>query len=88
MGKTEYLLALDVGEKRIGVAQADSQVRIAVPLGAVLVDGQELTALHQHIKDTRADRLIVGYPRNQSGEPTKQTAFVEQFVARLSLIHI
>ncbi|MBB1554698.1 Holliday junction resolvase RuvX [Candidatus Saccharibacteria bacterium] len=84
MGKTEYLLALDVGEKRIGVAQADSQVRIAVPLGAVLVDGQELATLRQHIKDTRADRLIVGYPRNQSGEPTKQTAFVEQFVARLN----
>ena len=26
---------------------------------------------------------MVGYPRNQSGEPTQQTAYVEQFVEAL-----
>ena len=34
-------LALDVGEKRIGVALADSQVRIAIPIDTLSVDGTE-----------------------------------------------
>ena len=36
------LIGLDVGTKRIGVAKADSAVRIAVPYAAVEVDGTEL----------------------------------------------
>ena len=35
------LIALDVGTKRIGVAKADTSVRIAVPYSAVEVDGNE-----------------------------------------------
>ena len=35
------LLALDVGEKRIGVAQADLAVPIAVPYATINVDGSE-----------------------------------------------
>ena len=36
--KAKNFLALDVGEKRIGLAMADSQVRIAVPFGWVAND--------------------------------------------------
>lgn len=40
------LIALDVGTKRIGVAKADSSVRIAVPYPAVEVeDGAEFQKL-------------------------------------------
>ncbi|MBR2855674.1 Holliday junction resolvase RuvX, partial [Candidatus Saccharibacteria bacterium] len=35
------VIGLDVGEKRIGVAKADSNTRIAVPVGYVVVDGTE-----------------------------------------------
>jgi putative Holliday junction resolvase len=30
-----------------------------------------------------ADTIVVGYPRNQSGEPTAQTAYVEEFAKQL-----
>lgn len=81
--KTRSLVCLDVGEKRIGVAVADTAVRIAVPFTTLLVDGTEIEAIHEIILNENADTLVVGYPRNQLGESTAQTAFVEQFAQKL-----
>lgn len=78
-------LALDVGEKRIGVALADSQVRIAIPIDTLSVDGTEKEEILRLIKFHNITKLIVGYPRNQSGEPTLQTDFVINFVNSLDL---
>lgn len=78
------LLALDVGTKRIGLAFANTKsVRIAVPRGAVLVDGKEFAAIFDIFRRENADALVVGFPRNNAGIPTKQSAFVETFVAQL-----
>lgn len=77
------MLALDVGERRIGVAAADTSTKIAYPVMTIPVDGQEIEVLRQLIAEHAADLLVVGYPRNQSGDPTAQTAAVEAFVARL-----
>lgn len=77
-------MALDVGEKRIGVAIADSDVRIAVPL--MTIEGAETdpySEVRRLIGYHDINVLVVGYPRNQSGEATAQTAFVEDFVAQL-----
>lgn len=84
MSKPSKLLALDVGEKRIGVAQADMSVRIAVPTTTLQVDGSEVREIYRLIVANGIDTLVVGYPRNQQGEPTKQTEYVENFVATLS----
>jgi len=80
------VVALDVGEKRIGVAQGDTVVRIAIPYETVDVDGDELTTIARIILDSHASTVVVGYPRNQSGEVTAQTAFVEAFVDRLNAL--
>lgn len=80
------IMALDVGEKRIGIALADGRVRIAVPLATIEVDGKELDRIAQIAKDEQATRLVVGYPRNQSGEPTRQTHYVTEFARRLETI--
>ncbi|PID30504.1 Holliday junction resolvase RuvX [Candidatus Saccharibacteria bacterium] len=77
------VIALDVGEKRIGIAEADTSVRIAVPHETIQVDGDEVRAVAEAVLQSGADTLVVGYPRNQSGEPTAQTAYVEQFAAQL-----
>ena len=42
MAHNHSLVALDVGERRIGVAVADTAVRIAVPYDTVEVDGNEI----------------------------------------------
>lgn len=77
------IVCLDVGEKRIGVAVADTNVRIAVPFETVDVDGSEIEAIINIIAAERADTLVIGYPRNQSGETTAQTEYVENFAKQL-----
>ena len=77
MSRSKKYLALDIGQKRIGVALGDDTVRIAVPMEAIEVDGSELEAIAKYIAREEADKVIIGYPRNQSGEPTAQTAYVE-----------
>jgi len=83
MPKQINLLCLDVGEKRIGVAVGDSAVRIAVPFETIEVDGDEIRSIAELIIKEDADILVVGYPRNQAGEATAQTKFIEEFTAKL-----
>lgn len=77
------LLALDVGEKRIGVALADTGVRIAIPATTLIVDGSEIGQIQSLVEREGCDLVIIGYPRNQSGEATAQTAYVEKFAQQL-----
>ena len=84
MPKSTTIVCLDVGEKRIGVAVGDSDIRIAVPFETVDVDGGEKKAIAEILAKENADILVIGYPRNQSGEPTAQSKFVEDFSAKLS----
>lgn len=83
MGSSVTLVCLDVGEKRIGVAVADTAVRIAVPYETIEVNGSELEAIAKIVVTEDADTLVIGYPRNQSGEATAQTRYVEEFAATL-----
>lgn len=76
-------LALDVGERRIGVASANSDVKIAVPGDYITVDGTEFDVIRGILAHESIDVLVVGYPRNQQGEPTAQTQYVENFVSKL-----
>ena len=75
--------ALDVGEKRIGVAIADPSIKIAIAYDTFLVDGSELEQITRFITLEEVETLVVGYPRNQQGEATAQTRFVEDFVEQL-----
>lgn len=80
---SQSLVCLDVGEKRIGVAVADTSVKIAVPLVTIPVDGNEIKAIAEIVVREDTDTIIVGYPRNQQGEATAQTEYVEKFATQL-----
>lgn len=80
---SKQLLSLDVGERRIGVAVADTAIRIPVALETIEVDGSELTTIAKIVTLDNIDTIVVGYPRNQSGEPTAQTTYVLQFAQQL-----
>ncbi len=84
MSKNKALLALDVGEKRIGVAVGDTGVRVAIPFDTIDVDGNEIERIARLVVAENIDIVIIGYPRNQSGETTHQTAYVEAFAAKLT----
>lgn len=83
MNKSTSLVCLDVGEKRIGVAVGNSAIRIAVPFDTIDVNGNEIQDIAEIIIREKADILVIGYPRNQAGEATKQTQFVEDFAKKL-----
>lgn len=83
MSQNRHFLALDVGEKRIGVAVGDSGVKIAIPFDTIEVDGTEVEKIARIIIDENVDEVVVGYPRNQSGEATAQTTYAENFAAKL-----
>lgn len=84
MPKSTTIVCLDVGEKRIGVAVGDTVIRIAVPFDTIDVDGDEISAITGIIAKEKSDTLVIGYPRNQSGEPTAQTEYVKEFASKLS----
>ncbi len=83
MSGKKVFICLDVGEKRIGVALADTAVKIAIPYDTIAVDGHEVQAIAELFIKESAHKIIVGYPRNQKGEATAQTEYVEQFTKQI-----
>lgn len=81
-------LALDIGEKRIGVAQADSEVRLPFPVCTLNVDGTELARLRELIAEVQPSTMVVGYPRNQKGEATAQTREVERVASTFEQLKV
>lgn len=79
MTSSATLLALDVGGVRVGVARGDTVVKIASPFTTLEVDGTEYQKLREIVEQEGVEVIIIGYPRNQSGEPTDQTKAVERF---------
>lgn len=77
------LIALDVGSKRIGVAKADSSVRIAIPYSAVEVDGTEFKKIASLARAWDINSFVIGLPRNSKGEETEQSKYVRRFAAQL-----
>ena len=80
------LVCLDVGEKRIGVAVANTAIKIAIAFDTIIVDGTELQKIAEIVIREKAETIIVGYPRNQQGEVTAQTNYVELFAKKLETI--
>ena len=78
------ILALDVGEKRIGVARADSGTRIAVPVGYIEVNGSEWQEIAKMARLNNTNFFVIGLPRSNEGNETKQSLYVRQFVKKLT----
>lgn len=74
-------LGIDWGEKRIGLATADSEVRLALPLRTVSSLGEVLTV----IKEEETDVIVLGKPHKMSGAEADNPlwlAFYEQLKLR------
>ncbi len=78
------IIGLDVGEKRIGVAKADSSTIIAVPVGVVEVNGTEWQELAKLAKLNSANLFVLGLPRSNEGNETAQSLYVRNFAKKLT----
>ena len=85
------ILGLDVGERRIGVAAADSEMRVALPVGVVerTETAADAAAIARLIEEQKAEALVLGLPISLNGSlgPQAQVvrAFGDQLCARLGL---
>ena len=79
------VLAFDFGEKRIGVATGDLELRIAHPL--TVIDSEDtrkrFTAIAKLIAEWRPQRLIVGVPRHADGGVHEIGRLAQRFARRL-----
>lgn len=64
------VLALDLGEARIGVALTDAERTVALPHGTIRVVGgvEDLKAVVALVRETGATEVVVGHPLSLSGE--------------------
>src|SRR5262249_25243062 len=80
------IMALDVGDKAIGIAISDSLLLTAQ--GRPTLRRTNLDADMQHLRDlaieNEVDRIVVGNPLHMSGAESRQSRKVEDFGKRLS----
>ena len=81
----ETVLALDVGEARIGVARAEVGMRLAFGRGAIRRGRQaeDVAAVARLARDEGAERIVVGLPTRTDGRDSKQTQRVRAFARAL-----
>lgn len=77
------IMALDVGQRRIGIAVASFAARLPRPLLTLEQSTNTLQALSDLMVREDVRQLVVGLPRGLNGQETEQTAIVRQFVAQL-----
>ena len=79
------MIALDVGEKRIGVAACDPMGIVVRPVGVVQAEPREraLAELQRIVHDEEAVTIVVGLPLTLRGEEGPQAKRVLDFVEAL-----
>ena len=81
MNKIKKYLGIDWGEKRIGLAIADDEVKLALPLKTAA----NLAEVISTIEEEKIDIIILGDPRKMSGAETDNSVwrhFYEQLKTR------
>lgn len=81
------IVAVDIGEKRIGVAVADDRALVAVPVGTVDAGADIAETVAKIVREQRADLLVVGLPVSLTGalgpQGQRVMALVQELSARL-----
>lgn len=77
-------LALDVGDRRIGVAVSDASKLIARPLCVIDRKREDpLARIAALIVEQQADEVVVGMPFHADGQVSEQAQAVQAFVATM-----
>ncbi len=80
------LLSIDYGKKRTGIAVSDPLQIIAN--GLTTVETSKLFEfLEDYLKKEEVESIIVGLPKQMSGEPSENMKRIEPFVNRLKKIY-
>ncbi len=84
MTHTKNILGLDVGEKRVGVALANSDLKLTKLLETLDYQSNNFWEnLEDLIEKHEIDDIVIGLPRGLNGQETSQTKFVHSFAKNL-----
>ena len=78
------ILALDVGEQRLGIAIASGDVKFARPLTTLANSEKFIDDIENLIEEHNIDTLVIGLPRGLDGQETNQTTAVREFARKLA----
>jgi len=84
-------IGLDIGDRRVGVACGDAEVRIATPLEVIARGSieQDARTLAKIAHDYDVGQLIVGLPRNMDGTQGAQADAVIAYAEKIAqAIHL
>jgi len=76
------LIGIDVGKKRVGIAQTDLLKTIASPVGTFSPD-QVIGEIKQIADKAPVEKIVVGWPLSLSGEEGEATKMVTDFIKKL-----
>ena len=79
------VLAVDCGERRVGLAVSDESGRVVVPVGVVLrrSDAQAAREVAAAARERDAVRIVVGLPRRGDGSEGERAVRSRNFARRL-----
>jgi len=77
------LLAIDYGQKRVGIAVTDNEQIIAS--GLTTVHSKDiLTFLEDYLSKEKVECFVIGEAKNLDNSPSESARFIEPFVKKLS----
>jgi putative pre-16S rRNA nuclease len=79
MENEKRVIAIDFGEKRIGIALTDPLMMFAYPLTTLNNDSKLWDNLLKLLNDYFFEKIILGYPLKENGEKSSSTLMVEKF---------
>lgn len=79
------LLALDIGDRRVGVAVSDATGLLATPLTVIQRKSkrEDFARIGQLLQERNAEGLVIGHPLNKDGSAGPQAQRVERYAAAL-----
>ncbi len=81
--RSQRVLGIDYGTRRIGIALSDPLSIIARSITTIPNDAEALTKLNQFVKEYEVRLIVVGMPYTLKGDKGEKAKEVESFVEKL-----
>lgn len=83
------ILGIDYGTKRIGLAIAETEIRLAVPYDTLDFTGVVvLECLAEIIEREEIEKIIIGMPKTLHGQEGKACFLVREFIRELKSLNV
>lgn len=77
------IMSLDLGEKRVGVAIANSISKLSSPLTTINRSDDFFDDLQLLVSKNEANIVVIGLPKNLKGEETNQTKLIRDLADQI-----